>query len=119
MQQAYNSLAPSLTRAETVFTSVSMPEMSSGHKEHGLLSSHPIAYPIVSLSDIKENPAAIVECKVGKGIAILSGVHFEYNHDALNLNKSENAIIKKKLKATATERKKLFVYIMSQLGIKT
>jgi len=36
--------------------------------------------------DIQGNPPAIIECKVGKGKAILSGVHLEINADALDLN---------------------------------
>lgn len=38
--------------------------------------------------DIEDNPAAIVECKVNKGCAILSGVHFEY--DLLHFAKISN-----------------------------
>lgn len=33
--------------------------------------------------DIKDQPIAIVECRVGAGKAILSGVHFEYSHPYL------------------------------------
>lgn len=59
LKRSDNSLTPS----ETVFTSVSMPEMSSGHKEHGMISNQPIAYPIVTLSDIKANPDQ-VSCSI-------------------------------------------------------
>jgi len=45
----------SLNPSEAVFTTDHKLE-GEGHKEHGMLSTQPVAYPIVSMSDIKENP---------------------------------------------------------------
>lgn len=39
---------------------------------------------ILAFYDLPEEYAAIVECRVGEGLAILSGVHFEYDHNILN-----------------------------------
>ena len=50
LKRTDNSLNPS----ESVFV-----HSKVNNQEHGLLSSHPIAYPIVSMSDIKVNPAAV------------------------------------------------------------
>ena len=44
----------SLNPTESVF----LHDKTNAH-EHGMLSSHPIAYPIVSMSDIKANPAMV------------------------------------------------------------
>ena len=52
LKRSDESLAPT----ETVFTNTKASLDSSGHKHHGMLDSHPISYPIVSMSDIKANP---------------------------------------------------------------
>lgn len=41
--------------------------------------SNPTASVIARYADIQGQPAAIIKCKAGKGIAILSGVHPEYS----------------------------------------
>ena len=50
LKRTDNSLNPS----ESVFV-----HSKVNRQEHGLLSNHPVAYPIVSMSDIKANPAAV------------------------------------------------------------
>lgn len=66
----------SLTPSETVFTSVNMNENSGGHKAHGMLTSHPIAYPIVALSDIKANPDQVV-CSIKDSHNRMRNVSFD------------------------------------------
>jgi len=67
--------------------------------------------------DIPNRPAAIVACKVGKGLAILSGVHFEYRHSAENLQGCQSAQIKQALLSSASKRKNLVVNLFSRLSI--
>lgn len=66
-------------------------------------------------ADIEERPAAIIECNVGDGKAILSGVHPEYSA----YHKSTKANIKGPLllalKEIEKERKELFSIIMNEL----
>ncbi|MBN2479950.1 MAG: hypothetical protein JXA94_06955 [Parachlamydiales bacterium] len=59
--------------------------------------------------EIKNNPPAIVKCKVKNGIAILSGVHFELDSSFL-LNKNED------FQYHELYRKKLFNWIFDQLS---
>ncbi len=53
----------SLTPTETVFTHTKTTKDVPGHKEYGILNSHPIPYPIVKLSEIKSNPSG-VSCSI-------------------------------------------------------
>ena len=48
----------SLEPTESVFTQSHQPG-SEGHSHHGMLKNHPIAYPIVSLTDIMNNPEQV------------------------------------------------------------
>ena len=58
----------------------------------------------------KDNLPAIIECKVDKGLAILSGVHMEFNLD--NLQEKE---LKAELKASQKKLEELSNFIMNRL----
>ncbi len=65
----------------------------------------------------KEEKTAIVEIKVGKGIAILSGVHFEYSPDLLDQNDQYLKPISQALKENDEGRIKVARYLLQKLGI--
>ena len=63
---------------------------------------HPSVHILARYQDIPDQPAAVIECQVGKGLAILSGVHPEYSIPICQ--KSEQ------------QRKELFVLLLARLG---
>ncbi|MGK5595560.1 MAG: BPL-N domain-containing protein [Parachlamydiaceae bacterium] len=60
---------------------------------------------------------AIIECKVGKGTALLSGVHFEYDASLLNPQDPFLCDIIPTLSAHESERLQLTAYLLERLGI--
>lgn len=75
---------------------------------------HPNTQVISRYQDIESNPAAIVECTVGKGRAILSGVHPEYSHSYLSCTRSR---MLPELKNIEQLRRHLFQYLLSRLDV--
>jgi len=71
---------------------------------------------LASYSDIACNPAAIIECSIGKGVAILSGVHFEYSASDLSPDKYIKTALPK-IAATERERLLLFRNLLHRLRI--
>lgn len=68
-------------------------------------------------SDAKEQPAAIVECSVGKGSAILSGPHFEWDPATLDTVSVHLVRIKPELEKSNSERLELAQHLLQRLGI--
>lgn len=62
-------------------------------------------------------PAAIVECKVGSGTAILSGPHFEWDPETLDTNCAQLCIIKPPLVIGNPDRLRLTSHLLNRLGI--
>jgi len=62
---------------------------------------------------------AIIECKVGKGTAILSGVHFEYDPHLLDSNDPTSSKIIPELNQYNSERFQLIRSVLRRLGLKT
>lgn len=62
---------------------------------------------IARYADLPQQPAAIIKIKVGKGIAILSGVHFEYDQRLLPSSDPYLAPIKIALKSHENQRQRL------------
>ncbi len=62
---------------------------------------------IARYEEIENKPAAIIKCKIGKGIAILSGVHFEFD--------SSSIFSSLDLKQYENDRKALFNYLLKEL----
>lgn len=58
--------------------------------------------------DLPTQPAAIIFCQIGKGYAILSGVHPEYSHMHLNPNDPYHTQLIPLLKAKEKERLMIF-----------
>lgn len=102
-QFRYDSEAGAKT-ASLVLTSG---EKSTAYFNGGCAFLHAEVHPHISIlaryEDIARNPAAIVECRVGKGLAVLSGVHPEY--PLTNCPVSEQ------------QRKKLFSFLLARLGL--
>ncbi|XP_060065061.1 uncharacterized protein LOC132545392 [Ylistrum balloti] len=68
-------------------------------------------------SEVKGKPAAIVKCKVGKGVAVLSSPHIEYDSNSLN---DEDKDIKKlipHLSDSDTHQEKCFRSMLFHLGL--
>ena len=64
-----------------------------------------------------QQPAAIVECKVGRGKAILSGPHFEWEPDSITTEPEEMLAIKNTLTAQNANRIILAKHLFTRLGI--
>lgn len=62
---------------------------------------------IARYEEIENKPAAIIKCKVGKGVAILSGVHFEFD--------SSSIFSSLDLKQYENDRQSLFKYLLKEL----
>ena len=68
--------------------------------------------------DSEKEPAAGIQCSVGKGSALLFGVHPEYNIDLVDLSENERKeSIIKDLKASLTDCRDLLRKSLSQIGI--
>lgn len=65
--------------------------------------------------DIENQPAAIIECRVRNGIAILSGIHIEYSYRAISSNDLHMQTIANALEAAEQNRQELFKKIISRL----
>lgn len=63
------------------------------------------------------NRVAIVECNVGKGLAILSGIHFEWGPEALVESEPRIMAIKSKINANNQTRLLLAQHLLQRLGI--
>lgn len=64
-----------------------------------------------------QQPAAIVECSVGKGKAILSGPHFEWDPSSIGVEPQQMNAIKTKLIAENANRIELTKHLLARLGI--
>jgi glutamine amidotransferase-like uncharacterized protein len=69
---------------------------------------HPNVTVLARYEDIDKSPTAIVECKVGNGKAILSGVHPEYDPNDFNQRDPYLQAIRKRLIKVDHLRKALF-----------
>lgn len=81
-------------------------------------------YPSVSViaryEDLEGEPAAIVNCSVGKGMAILSGVHPEHSaYFSESKNFIRNPSFFALLREVEKERRLLFATLLQQLGFTT
>lgn len=65
--------------------------------------------------DLKGTPPAIISCKFGQSLVVLSGVHFEYSPDDVNKNDLSNEDNLKLLKSTENKRNKFVKEIFSLL----
>lgn len=72
---------------------------------------------LCSYSEIKGAPAAIVKCCVGKGQAVLSSVHVEYDSQCLDEKDVYLKPIIDTLKDFDTEQSIIFRYMLKCLGI--
>jgi biotin--protein ligase len=75
-------------------------------------------YDVLATFRDRENLPAIIQCRVGQGIAILSGVHFEYDGESLDLKESdssETSAIREAIGKTTHERGQVVEYILNVL----
>jgi biotin--protein ligase len=78
-------------------------------------------YPTVSVlshyTEIEGMPPAIISCKVAKGKALLSGIHFEYAAEDLTRDDPFHDAIYPFLNRTEEKRNKIFREILVACGI--
>jgi glutamine amidotransferase-like uncharacterized protein len=74
---------------------------------------------VTVLADYLKDVPAIVEISVGKGRALLSGVHFEYTHELMDQKDPYVQPIQQLLKHTQYDRNQLTAYLLSRLKIET
>ncbi|NGX27331.1 MAG: hypothetical protein K940chlam6_01265 [Chlamydiae bacterium] len=65
------------------------------------------------LATYEDGLPAIIECKVGRGIAILSGVHFEYDPELLD---NEDVFLKPHIPNIASSNKRRWFFLQSLLS---
>ena len=82
---------------------------------HGDKDHH--AAIIGKFADIEETPSAVVECKVGLGKVILSGVHFEFSCTARNLQSPKMVSVKETLRNTQAQRDRVLYDLLKRLNI--
>lgn len=75
---------------------------------------HANTHVIARYTDLPNSPAAIVECTVGKGKAILSGVHPEYSYHHIHQISSIPLEALDKLKQSENNRQKLFSALINR-----
>lgn len=64
--------------------------------------------------DLPDSPAAIVECSVGKGKAILSGVHPEYSYHYIDQIPTIPKKVLNTLKGAESDRQTLFMSLLNR-----
>ncbi len=70
-----------------------------------------------SYLELEGDPAAIISCKIGKGQAVLSGVHLEYSVPALHRNNPYIERIYGLLERGETQRREVFRETLNHLNI--
>lgn len=72
---------------------------------------------VLACYDIGEEFPAIIECEVGSGKAILSGVHFEYDPELLDFNNDDLKPIIRDIKNQNDHRLELVKYLLKRLNL--
>lgn len=78
---------------------------------------YPWIKPLSHYLDLPNTPASILEIEVGKGRAILSGVHFEYIPRLLNRDEADLSKIIPLLEQADSLRRAIFRSCLKKLGI--
>jgi glutamine amidotransferase-like uncharacterized protein len=71
-----------------------------------------------SYLELEQDPAAVISCQVGKGKAVLSGVHLEYRAAALHRNNPYIDRVRHLLEKGEARRREVFRETLSHLNIK-
>ena len=72
---------------------------------------------VLAYYDTEEQEAAIIECQVGSGKAILSGVHFEYDSNLLDTDNEYLKQIIPNLKSEDSKRIQLIQHLLERLNL--
>lgn len=72
---------------------------------------------ILACYDTEGQKAAIIECQIGSGTAILSGVHFEYDPNLMDANNKYLREILPTLKTENAQRIRLLEYLLGRLNL--
>lgn len=65
-------------------------------------------------ADLPQKPAAIIQCQVGQGKALLSGVHFEFSYTGINLAEEGGPLLQRELKKIEQQRQVLLQRILTK-----
>lgn len=88
----------------------------------GCLFESPDKFPHVkvlsSYVDLEEKPAAVVSCKIGKGEAILSGVHLEFSAPFLTRSSPRMERVLPMLQKAEEQRRQIFRTLLERLGLR-
>lgn len=88
----------------------------------GCLFENPDQFPHVqvlsSYVDLNEKPAAVVSCKIGKGEAILSGVHLEFSASFLTRSTPRMQHLIPLLESAEEKRREIFRALLKRLGLR-
>jgi biotin--protein ligase len=88
----------------------------------GCLFETPDKFPHVqvlsSYVDLEEKPAAVVSCKIGKGEAILSGVHLEFSAASLTRSSPQMDRVLPMLHSAEEKRREIFRALLQRLGLR-
>jgi biotin--protein ligase len=79
---------------------------------------YPNVEVLSSYTNLEERPAAIVECKLGKGKALLSGVHIEFCTFFLTRGSKYLEKVLPKLQEGEEKRRKIFREVLKGFGLK-
>jgi biotin--protein ligase len=71
-----------------------------------------------SYLNLEDRPAAVIECSVGKGTALLSGVHIEFNSNLLGRGSHYLDRIHPLLEQTEKKRRAIFREVLKGLGLR-
>ncbi len=78
--------------------------------------TYPNTTVLARYADLKDKPAAIIECNVGAGKAILSGIHFEYLLTDVYATLFRCGLAPKNIEELEIQRRKLFRRILRRLN---
>jgi glutamine amidotransferase-like uncharacterized protein len=70
-----------------------------------------------SYMNLEASPAAIISCKVGKGTALLSGVHIEFSAQHLQRGSAHFERIYPMLEKSEEKRRAIFRNVLKKLGV--
>ena len=90
----------------------------NGGCHFGDAAKYPNVAVLGSYLDLEGDPAAIVDCRVGKGHALLTGVHLEYSAAHLHRNNPYIERIFSLLEKGEATRKKVFREMLQKANIK-
>ncbi|XP_069134168.1 uncharacterized protein [Argopecten irradians] len=92
-------------------------KLETKEKTVGVRSLDKTVEVLAVYSEIEGRPAAIVRCQVGKGVAVLSSPHIEYDSNSLNSEDKEIKQLIPRLVHSDTHQQNCFRSMLTHLGL--